>query len=368
MTRVVAVAWALLLAGPAAAGSPGSRGAEVLKFGAGPRAFAMGGAQTALVDDVFSLNLNPAGLASVEYREAAFVQNNWVEGITQQSLLYAHPDPRWGTFSAGLTRLSVGSFEGYDASGQRVGEVKANDLVLSAGYGTTLADWDCGIAARWLEEKLDTAKASTFAVDIGARAHATEVDGTRVRYGAVAQNLGPGLKFDRETARLPTVYKAGVSATRTVYGDPVSLTLDVGLPADEKGAVYGLGAEAGVAGVLTLRAGYRSSIDLGSGLSFGMGLKAKSMRLDYAFLLLGEFGATHRFGLTFRWGEPIEQSRDRDLLMKAKWHKARGRELMADKRYLEAMQEFQKAIDIDPLDKEALSGMRIAYEALPKGN
>ena len=87
--------------------SSGLTGAEVLNFGDGPRSFAMGGAQSALTADSYSLNINPGGLANVEYQEASFVYNSWVSGVTNQTLLYARPHIRYGTFAAGLTRFSM---------------------------------------------------------------------------------------------------------------------------------------------------------------------------------------------------------------------------------------------------------------------
>ena len=348
---------------PSFADSPGSTGAEVLKFGAGPRAYAMGGAQTALVTDVFSLNLNPGGLAALPYQEASFVYNAWVEGVTQQTLLYARPDPRWGSFGLGLTRFDVGNFQGYDASGHKAGTVDQQDTVFTAGYGRPVGEFGVGGAVKFLQEKLDTATAWTYAVDLGAQAH-TEVGDTRLRGGVVFQNYGPGLKFDRDTTKLPAVYKLGVSATRDLYGDPCSLTFDVGQPRDQSNLQSAVGAEAGIKGVLALRLGYQTSIDLGSGFSFGLGVKAQNVHFDYAFLLLGAFGPTHRFGVTLKWGEPMSVSRDRERLAEAAAHKVRAREYAAQKRYLESLEEYNRALELDPLDKDTIAEMRQVYDAL----
>lgn len=350
---------------PCFADSPGSTGAEVLKFGAGPRAFAMGGAQTALANDAFSLNINPAGLAFVEFQEASFVYNSWVEGITQQTLLYAHPDARGGTLGVGLTRFAVAGFQGYDASGQKAGDVGAQDIVAVVGYGRSKGAFGLGLAAKWLREDLEKASASTYAVDLGLQAR-MEYGATRLGAGLTAQQLGPGLKFDRETAKLPTALKLGVSGTRRIYGDPCSLALDVGRAAGDDRLQVALGGEVGVLGVLALRAGFQAPTDLSSGFSFGMGLKAKNVRFDYAFLVLGEFGPTHRFGITFRWGEPLEVSRDRDRITQAAWHKERAREYARLQRYLEALEQYNKAIELDPFDKETIAEMHKAYDAMQR--
>ena len=346
------------------ADAPGTTGAEVLKFGAGPRAFAMGGAQTALTNDSFSLNLNPGGLGFVEYQEASFVYNNWVEGVADQTLLYARPDARLGTFGVGLTRFSVGGFQGYDASGLKAGTVRAQDTVFQAGYGKRFDAVGFGAGLKWIREDLEKASASTYALDVGLQSH-HQLGSTMLGAGLAVQNIGPGLKFDRETARLPTSVRLGVSGTRALYGDPCSLALDVGRTKGDDRLQIAVGAEAGVMGVLAFRAGYQAPLDQGSGLSFGLGMKAKNVRFDYAFLLLGEFGPTHRFGLTFRWGEPQEVSRDRDRVAQAAGHKQRAREYVRQGRYLDALEQYNLAIDLDPLDKETVLEMRKAFDALP---
>ena len=53
--------------------------------------------------------------------------------------------------------------------------------------------------------------------------------------------------------------------------------------------------------VAAFRVGYNSAYDLGSGLSFGVGIRAWDMQIDYAFAVLSTLGAAHHFGLTFRF-------------------------------------------------------------------
>ena len=55
----------------------------------GPRAMGMGGAGVAVTTDSLATYWNPAGLAQLQVQEAGFMQNEYLEGISEQ---YARPE------------------------------------------------------------------------------------------------------------------------------------------------------------------------------------------------------------------------------------------------------------------------------------
>ncbi len=106
---------------PARAGT-GQTGVDFLTINPSPKAVAMGESGTALSDDHLSaLSLNSAGLARLRYPEAAFVYNQWLEGVSLQNISYAHPTKDWGAFGLSGTWLQVKSIPGYDNSGASAG-------------------------------------------------------------------------------------------------------------------------------------------------------------------------------------------------------------------------------------------------------
>lgn len=356
------------LAAEAQGGGPGATGAEVLRFSPSPRSFAMAEAMTAVSDGAFSLNANPAALSGVKYRELDLVYNRWVADISHQSILYAHP-ARFGTLAAGFTRLGVDSFQGYDAGGLAVEQVSAEDWAYGAGLAKpVLAEgpWSLSLGAgvKGIESRLEKARGRGFAVDLGALT-AYDFPWAKLSLGAAAQNLGSGIKYDLETTPLPSAYRLGLAAERRIYGDPFTLALDITKSrADSQRLKVAVGLEAAVAGVLFPRIGLRSPEDLGSGLFFGLGLKVKSVRLDYGLALLGAFGPAQRFGLSFKWGEPIETARTHENLELAAEHRELGRKFMRETRYLDAVQEFSRALNYDPTNRELLEELKRAYEAM----
>jgi len=78
--------------------------------------------------------LEPAGLATLRTQEAAFVQTQYVQNISEEYLAYALPRTRFGAFGASATYLGYGSLQSYDATGQPGGSVGANDMALGLSW------------------------------------------------------------------------------------------------------------------------------------------------------------------------------------------------------------------------------------------
>ena len=114
LAGTLAVALALTLPAQAQAASLRS-GAVFLKIGTGARPAAMGGAYTALADDVNALYYNPGGLAQLKMRELGATHTEWLLGSRFDFIGYAQPT-KIGTFGLGVTRLSSGKIEGRSAS------------------------------------------------------------------------------------------------------------------------------------------------------------------------------------------------------------------------------------------------------------
>src|SRR5260370_32740581 len=102
----------------------------------GRRGVGLGEACTAVADDVFALQWNPAGLALVKAPEAAFMHNEWLcpLGLRQEFLNYGQP---WaaGGLAASLTYFSMGNLEQRDGSGALTGQGAGSDFAGSLGYG-----------------------------------------------------------------------------------------------------------------------------------------------------------------------------------------------------------------------------------------
>lgn len=367
----LSAAFILLWAFSAQAGEPGTAGANFLQIGAGPRGIAMGEAQTAVANDVYSAYWNPAGLSHLRYAEGALMHNQMEEGITQQYTVYAHPLAPGRTVAGSVTRLSVGEIDSYDASGGYRGSVEAGDLALGVSYGRLLEldsynapEVRVGASGRWIQESLANVSANTFAGDIGVLVGRLDnYFGDKARgltFGLAVRNIGPGLKFHKEEAPLPRTLSAGLAWKGRPWGDPVTIAADLKSPVDDDISAS-LGLEYWLHQVFALRAGYISSQDEGMGLRLGMGIRLKRVTLEYAMASFGVLGSMHRFGFGYRFGgsPDISERTAREFIL-------RGEDFAKQKRYYEAVAEFNRALEVDPGNRAALEAIKKALTGMGK--
>ncbi|MBI3292961.1 MAG: PorV/PorQ family protein [Elusimicrobia bacterium] len=293
------------------AGGKGTSTANFLKIGVGARAVAMGEAYTAAADDAFAPAWNPAGLSRLNYQEIGFMHNEFIQDVRYEYLSYARPMPDRGTFAGSLSYVTVGDIQGYDPAGGATGKLSASDLVVAASWGypwtVRLPGLDTGVTLKLLNKRLDQQSATGIMADLGFRYQLPRPTWmTRLHVGGVAQHLGPGLKFIRETSPTPRTFKLGLAGS--FLHDSLLVAWDLALPRDNS-LLTAFGAEYRFRDLLALRMGYKTRDDLDRGLSYGIGLGNSQLHLDYAFVPFGILGQTHRVSLGVRFGPTLRRDR-----------------------------------------------------------
>ncbi len=279
----------------------------------------MGEAYTSVSEDAYSPWWNPAGLASVEAAQLAATYNDSLQDVSQQYLSAAYPLRYGSTLGVNVTRLSVSPFQGYDAQGVKTGKVASSDLAIGAAYGRALLKdeierpvLNVGAGLKYISEKLDSAAADTAALDLGAvyyirpaKYWMSKVPAQELRVAAAVRNIGPGLKFDRRSSPLPLSATVGGAWVSHPGGSAsLILSLDQTFSNDEK-YYASLGAEYVAFQLLSLRAGYRTGQQMGSGVRFGVGFRLSLMDIDYSMSPFGELGAMHKIGVSMRLGSQM---------------------------------------------------------------
>lgn len=304
----------------------GSTSAAFLKIGAGARAVSMGGAFTAVADDPYAVFWNPAGLAVLNDRHASFTHNEYFQSLGQELLVYTvegerlrflkKPALKKGTWALGLNYFHTpkdlerrsGLYESdplYPISPVE-GTFRAYDLAFSLGYGFARgADTNIGGALKFISQTIDNESGSTAALDLGVTRSFNWLSGRLFTAGASVFNIGPGVKFVSRRYALPLTMRAGLSHRIPETG--ALLSFDVSKSIDNY-PFFALGLEQQLTSRLALRTGYRYRLhgnELGdwSGFSAGMGLAMEKLSFDYAFTPFGDIGNSHRFSLSFRFGE-----------------------------------------------------------------
>lgn len=279
-------------------------GAAFLKIDTGARPAAMGGAYTAVADDVNALYYNPGGLPNIGRRELGATHAEWLLGSKFDFLGFAQPAAH-GTFGLGVTRLTSGSFQERDASRRETGGFEASDTAYTLGYGRKLGNslpggrTNAGVNVKYLESRVGAYSASTIALDVGT---VHQFDARPLSVGFSLLNLGRGMRFIDQVDPLPLTVSAG--ASYRVSG-VLNVALDVRHEPYDRRSDVGIGTEYTLLSGFFLRAGYASlgpnaASPLG-GLGGGFGIRMSRYRADYTFTPFGALGNTQRLSLGARF-------------------------------------------------------------------
>jgi hypothetical protein len=268
-------------------------GFVLLREGIGARAAAMGEAYTAVAGDQTAAYWNPANVAALEQKDFVLAYQRSFQGITQTYGGWAYGNGRRG-LALSLAMHSAGGIEARTGpSAEPLGTFGLTEAVAGLSYAQGVGDrWLVGASLRALHESLGSDRASGIGADFGVLFR-PGVGG--VTLGAAYRNVGRTDLLDEERIPLPRTFRLGGAYVR----DRVTVSLDLRFP--EHGA-RGLntGVEYAFREVLSLRSGYISGHDTRS-LSFGLGLRHRNRRIDYAYVpsSMGLEGA-HRLMLGIR--------------------------------------------------------------------
>lgn len=288
-------------------------GAAFLKMDVGARPAAMGGAYTALADDVTAIYWNPAGLAQLDQTELNFMHNQWVSGIKYEFLGAAYPVENL-TLATSLTYLYMDEIKEVliDTEGKgngrywETGKVfSAEDMALSLAFAQAIEEnLFMGANFKYINESIENESASGFAMDLGVIYKLSN----RLGFGFVISNLGPNMKFIKDEFSLPLSYRAGIAYR---IGENFTFAFDANKTKDEK-LEFCAGMESLFGKWLTLRFSGATGPNkrlgdfkgLPTGMSAGCGFKlGNSLIMDYAYVPYGDLGDTHRISLSMKLGD-----------------------------------------------------------------
>ena len=275
-----------------------------LTLGTGARALGMGSAFCGVADDANAIYWNPAGLALLYRQEITGLHINLWEETLYDSLYYAHPLGKIGTFGLGLIRLSVGGIEKRQSPLDEVSTFSNTEVALFASYSRNIwKEISGGISLKGIEHKLDIYEATGFGMDVGFLCHLPK----NFSIGINFQNLlSPYIKLKSKGDNYPLNSKIGIaySIFNLLPRHKNKLTFAVDL--DKTDGVeteqhYGL--EYWFKDMFALRGGYDNINDFTGGL----GVKYRDFQCDYAFAQHEELETSHRFSFTAGFGHTPEE-------------------------------------------------------------
>jgi len=309
----------------------GTTSAQFLKIGAGARAVGMGGAYSAMGNDIYSIYWNPAGLAlSKHSTELAFNHASWLADISYD---FAAASLNLG--AAGVIAISFTSFGVPEdkvrtfANPEGDGRMwDANSMAFTLSYSKSLTDrFSVGFNGKYIRENIWNSSASSFAIDVGTLyrtpfndltisaaifnfGSSMQLDGRDIQFNSDPDDnidTGPNnipSSYDTDAFALPLMFRFGLAmdVVKSRYLR-LSAAADAVHPNDNS-EYLNLGSEFAYDELLFLRIGYRQLFMNNSegGLTFGGGIKYYfsdnlGVFINYAYADYGRLKSVHFFDL-----------------------------------------------------------------------
>jgi len=281
----------------------GVASADFLNIGVGGRATGMGGAYTAVADDISSGHWNPAGLTGIDAAQVGFSHIAWYQDISYE---YFGAARKFGKLALGVEAvyLNFGKIEGYDINNVPTGEINSTyNLAAGVSMGYELLDnLSAGLTVKYINISLAGTAANAFAADFGMKFQLLP----QAAIGAAVTNIGQKLKFETAEENLPATARVGVAITP--FGSGFVGAVDVERQKHGDWAVRN-GYELRYDRYL-LRAGYSYYLDadedpLGQGVSVGAGALLGPAQFDYTYSPDSRLNSEniHRFSIIFSFGQ-----------------------------------------------------------------
>ncbi len=288
------------------AGSVGTASGQFLKIASGARGAALGEAYSALVDDAFALDWNPAGLINIKNNSLAFTHAPYLAGAFSDYFAYAETAGEMGSWGVALKYMNYGKISRTDSSGLVLNDFTPYDIAINVGFACYITGFNknpeerfvLGAAGKFVKSKILSGD-NTVSADIGL--NLPYMFDNNFRMSLTAQNIMGTLRYDKEQASLPLILRLG---TVTKLSDYFNLTGDMIATRDNL-PFLAMGGEVKLPFSedmdTFLRAGFntRAISDLNGtrNVSFGAGLRYKNYQLDYAFSPFGDLGSVHRISV-----------------------------------------------------------------------
>lgn len=231
------------------------------------------------VADLWSLRLNPAGLAGLEKPTAgAFYQNHYLtKDLSHQGLAVAIPLGK-GTLGIAADRFGYNLY---------------NESKVSAAYAMRFGEGlRAAVQLDYLGVRLgeNYGSSSAIAAEFGVQAKLTEA----LWIGAHVYNPTRALLGGPYDERIPTLLRAGLGYT---FSKKLLMTLDAEKDIDRQER-FRIGMEYHPNEVLYLRTGISTGPVQGH---FGAGFRFKQLDIDLAVSVRSQLGATPILGLNYRF-------------------------------------------------------------------
>lgn len=283
-----------------------------LRNAAGVRAFGLGGAYTAVSDDVSAGYWNAAGLAYINTPQIGAMYSSLSLDRQYNFAAVAWPFGSFGTVNTSWISYKVGNIEARDEFGAVTGAFSNEESAFLLSYGgQPVTGFSLGTTIKVLRHRLANFKATGVGVDIGMLASVSE----KFRVGAVLQNVGTHLAWNtpnRTKENWPKTAQLGLSFKPSSF---FTASMDYRLRAASSGkfvidtnnyASWHYGMEFLVQEIFGIRMGYSNGMFV-LGASLLVPSSSNMIHIDYGLSADPiDHSQHHKFGILLQFRQKEE--------------------------------------------------------------
>jgi len=296
-----------------------------LRMGIGARGLAMGGAFTAVTNDLTSVYWNPAGLAHVGRLEFTAFYSGGMEADRNYNYFgYAqhlyHNDADWGAIGFGWLNSGMEDFRRFDYSGAEMGSFDFNNNDFYLGWGRKFHErLGLGITGKFLHNQVNDAKGVSSGdgnnmgggFDIGGWFDISDKARIAVAWQDIVTKIGAKNAVE-DTDIVPWNMRVGVGLM-PIENMVAALDME---KTESQSFVLHVGGEY----TIDFNEDYNTSLRLGiddGNFAGGFGFGLKWLELGYAFVDEAEdfMGNNHRLSVSMKLPGPAEVDTDGDGIM-----------------------------------------------------
>lgn len=275
---------------------------EFLNMTIGARPTALGGAFSALADDVNTINYNPAGLVNVSSFQVEYTHGTWIDTLNYENLAFGNPFI-WGNMGLNVFYLHTKPFTETDFSGPVGNEIGYNDFRITLGYGVEISKLSIGGNVKYAVTTLADSKAWYFGFDLGGlyKVYIPSIQ-RNINFSLVLNNIGSKIKFEKKEEKAPTKIIIGLHFPfLNLTKHKINFAGDYNQPTtDDIKATYSTGLEYILFNIASFRVGYKFNTDV-NGITAGIGVKYFNIGFNYALYSFSDLGLNHIFSLNIKF-------------------------------------------------------------------
>jgi hypothetical protein len=329
IVKIIAV---MLLALPAVypQSKVGTTAANFLTIPVGPRASAMGGAFTAISEDVTAAYWNAGGLARLSKSEFSVSHTGWLAGTHINWLGLAYKLDENNAIAVSVNQLDYGEEEITTAEEPNgTGQMwDAMDIAIGVSYARNLTErFSIGGTIKYIQQRIWNESATAFAVDVGllfrSQFHDLMIGMNITNFGSEIKYEGKDLyqpvdvdpsntgnnenivaSLNTSSWMLPLIFSVGTSMQPVNTNDWKWIVAADAVYPNNQSPYLNTGTELSWLNLISLRAGYNSLFkkDAEEGLCAGLGLQysfgSYGVKVDYSYNDFGIFDDISRYSVT----------------------------------------------------------------------